>query len=201
MLPQNQARIAPPGRKPVVLSVPSFVKTFAAPGIDSKPTEFGILASGAGQHPTVPTFKVNPWDWYNESASQGYSTERLVGNFPATQAPTMDKMKIRRRGVDPWGGTFAMHPHSLQHPGGITDMNPGADYMIAGGRGAASSMVRLSIRNANVSQGMKLPVLPPGATRAGLAPMPTGGNFDGSPATPLLPTVAGWPTIFSFRGA
>lgn len=201
-LPQNQSRIAPPGRQAVVLSAPSFVKTYASPGIDSGPAEFGIFVSGAAQHPITRTFKVNPWDWFNESASQGYSTEKLVGGFSATQAPTVDTLKIRRRGVSPFGGMFMQHPHSLQHPGGIADLNPGADYRIAGGKGQASSMVRVSApTDAMPNRGMKLPTLPRGASRGGVANIPTGGTFDSSPAVPLMPKIAGWPTIFSFRMA
>ena len=200
-VPQSQQDLAPKGRQAVTYSVPGFVKTFASPGIDSVPDETGVFASGAGLRPDSKTFKIYPWDWYNESSSQGHSTEKLIGGFSITQAPTMDKMKVRRRGVDPFGGLFVQHPHSEQHPGGIVDMNPGADYKVAGGKGQASSMVRLNVSPSRPNVGMKLPVLPAGATRGGLAPIPTGGTFDGSPAVPVKPRISGWPTIFSFRSS
>src|SRR5271157_4413454 len=69
-VPQSQQDLAPKGRQAVTYSVPGFVKTFASPGIDSVPDETGVFASGAGLRPDSKTFKIYPWDWYNESSSQ-----------------------------------------------------------------------------------------------------------------------------------
>lgn len=176
-----------------------FVKVFAAPGIDSHPDEQGVFNSGAGFDPQAPTAKTQPWDWYNEAPTQHYETENFVGNFGATKAPDASKLKIRKRGLSPWGGFGPGMRASLtyQHPGGIADMNPGADRLIAGGPGAASSFCRLhGVRD---NRGMKLPVLPQEVNRGGLAPVPSGGGGHDPLAAPLRPKIPGWPTIFAFR--
>jgi hypothetical protein len=173
-----------------------FVKVFAAPGIDSHPSEVGVFASGAGREPETSTFKSAPYDWFNEAPSQGYHTENLIGGFDATKAPPATSMSIRKRGVSPWGGFFPGKRAALiyQHPGGIADMNPGASSRIAGGPGQASSLVRThGVRN---NRGMKLPVLPATVTRGGSAPVPSGGGSHEPLTAPILPKVPGWPSIF-----
>jgi hypothetical protein len=179
------------------------VKMYASPGIDSVPQEVGVFASGAGFRPDSPTFKAKPYDWANESRDQGYATGRLIGNFAATQAKNANRLKIRRRGKAPFGGTFIPpgNPHSQQHIGGITDMNPGASHLIAGGPGAASTFVRMNTSKEKTNRGAKLPVMPNRVTRGGVLPLPTGGGFDAALAAPLTSKVSGWPTIFSFRNA
>jgi hypothetical protein len=175
---------------------PSFVKVYAAPGIDSHPTEQGLFASGAGFDPIALPAKTHPYDWLNESPSQSYATENLIGNFDATKAQPAKSMSIRKRGVSPWGGFFPGRRAALtfQHPGGIADMNPGCSAIIAGGSGQGSSMVRLhGVRN---NRGMKLPVLPQEVTRGGTAPTPSGGGSHEPLTAPLIPKVPGWPSIF-----
>jgi len=182
------------------MAVPPFVKVFAAPGIDSHTSETGVFNSGAGFDPNAPTLKTPPWDWTNEAPTQSYGTENLVGNFGATKAPDAQSLKVRRRGLAPFGGFFPGKRASLayQHPGGIADMNPGASSRIAGGPGAASSFCRLS--NPSKDRGLKLPVLPNQVAPGLPAPIPTGGGSHEPLAAPLMPRVPGWPTIFSFRG-
>ena len=173
-----------------------FVKVFAAPGIDSHPSEVGVFASGAGREPETATFKSAPYDWSNECPTQHYNTERLIGGFDATLAPPANSMQIRKRGISPWGGFFRGKAHNLiyQHPGGIADMNPGASSRISGGPGAASSLVRThGVRN---NRGMKLPVLPPDVTRGGSAPVPSGGGSHEPLTAPIMPKIPGWPSIF-----
>lgn len=186
------------------ISPPSFVKTFASPGVDSPQEEFGVFASGAGTpNPKAKGFKIFPWDWQNDAPEQGPTPGKFIGNFAATQAKPAHSMSVRRRGVSPWGGSaLKLHPHSMQHTGGNQDMNPGADYQIAGGQGQASSFVRIqSTAATNQSRGMKLPVLPQATTRGGMAAIPAGGTFDGSPAPPLMPRVNGWATVFAWKQA
>jgi hypothetical protein len=176
-----------------------FVKVFAAPGIDSHTDEQGVFNSGAGFDPKAPTLKTPPYDWYNEAPTQHYETENFVGNFAATKAPDVKSLAIRKRGISPWEGFFPGKRQSViyQHPGGIADMNPGADSRIAGGPGSASSFCRLhGVRD---NRGMKLPVLPQEVSRGGKAPIPTGGGGHEPLAAPMKPKIAGWPTIFSFR--
>lgn len=176
-----------------------FVKVFGSPGIDSHTDEVGLFNSGAGLSPHTGTAKASPWDWWNEAPTQHYETENLIGNFSATKAPNAKSIAVRKRGLSPWEGFFPGKRASViyQHPGGIADMNPGADSRIAGGPGAASSFCRMhGVRD---NRGMKLPVLPQEITRGGLAPMPTGGGGHDSLSAPLKPKVPGWPTIFSFR--
>ena len=177
---------------------PSFVKVFAAPGIDSHISEQGVFNSGAGLAPDHATLKTPPYDWGNEVETYDHNTGRLVGNFAATQAPNAASMKIRKRGISPWGGN-STHQRGISHmhPGGIADMNPGADSRIAGGSGAASSMCRVN-RVTDNSRGMKLPVLPQETARGGAGNVPAGGGGHDSLAAPLKPKVPGWPTIFSF---
>jgi hypothetical protein len=177
---------------------PPFVKVFAAPGIDSHISEQGVFNSGAGLDPHAPTTKTPPYDWSNESPSQGYETEHLVGNFGATKAPTAKSIAVRRRGFSPFGGFFPGKNISLsyQHPGGIADINPGASSLIAGGPSSASSLVRLN--GGKINRGMKLPILPQQIVRGGVAGMPSGGGSHEPLVAPLMPKVAGWPTIFSF---
>jgi hypothetical protein len=174
-----------------------FVKVFAAPGIDSHPSEQGVFNSGAGFDPTATTSKTPPYDWGNEAPSQNYETENLVGGFDATKAPTAHALGVRRRGVSPWGGHFPGKQAAMtfQHPGGIADMNPGASARIAGGPGQASSMVRLHGVRSN--RGMKLPVLPQEVTRGGSLPIPVGGGSHDPLVAPLMPKVPGWPSIFN----
>jgi hypothetical protein len=173
-----------------------FVKVFAAPGIDSHPSEQGLFNSGAGFDPTATTLKAAPYDWLNEAPTQSYQTENFIGNFTATKAPDAQSLSIRKRGVSPWGGFFPGKRASLiyQHPGGIADMNPGASARVAGGKGSASSLVRThGVRN---NRGMKLPVLPQEVTRGGSAPMPSGGGSHEPLTAPILSKVPGWPSIF-----
>lgn len=172
-----------------------FVKVYAAPGIDSHPTEQGVFNSGAGFDPTANTAKTPPYDWLNEAPSQGYATENLVAGFNATKGKPANSMSIRKRGVSPWGGNFPGKTSlAYQHPGGITDHNAGAAATIAGGAGQASSFVRLHGVRGN--RGMKLPVTPQEVTRGTAAPFPTGGGSHEPLTAPMVPKVPGWPSIF-----
>jgi hypothetical protein len=178
-----------------------FVKVYAAPGIDSTPHEQGVFNSGAGFSPAAPTLKTPPYDWSNEAPSQGYGTERLVGTAAATKAPDATSLKVRRRGVTPWGGFFSGRESlKYQHPGGITDHNAGASALIAGGPGAASSFCRINGNNARDGRRMKLPILPQTVVRGGVASFPAGGGSHEPLIAPLQPKIKGWPTIFSFTG-
>lgn len=176
-------------------------KQFAAPGIDSGPEEFGVFNSGAGRHPDTATLKASPTDWANEAASMGFETEHFVGNYPATKAPGASSLQIRRRGKAPFGGFFpgARNKEAYQHPGGNVDHNAGADHLIAGGPGQASSFVRVN-KTTKPNRGMKLPVMPETIVRGGLATLPAGGGSHEPLVAPLQPKVAGWSSIFSFRG-
>lgn len=179
------------------------VKMYASPGIDSVPQEVGVFSSGAGMRPDAPTFKAQPYDWKNDGTNQGHTSGRLIGNFSATQAKTADQLKIRRRGVSPFGGQYKSpgNPHSMKHSGGSFDMNPGSSHLIAGGPGQASTFVRTQTKQTKPDRGMKLPVLSHAVTRGGLVPIPTGGGFDAALSAPLASTITGWPTIFAFRKA
>ncbi|SRR6266849_207228 len=178
---------------------PSFVKVFAAPGIDSHPTEQGVFNSGAGFDPVAPTLKTPPYDWLNEAPSQGYETENLIGNFGATKAKTIKNIAIRRRGISPWGGFFhgGRQALAMQHPGGITDHNAGCSSIIAGGPGAASTFAR--IHGGRSQRGMKLPILPQEVKRGGAQAFPLGGGSHEPLVAPLTPKVPGFVSIFQFR--
>jgi hypothetical protein len=196
-----KTKAAPPTQLVPPYEPRSFVKVFASPGIDSTPGEFGVIASGAAFPPVAGTYKTPPWDWANDAPEQGNEPGRLVGNFSATTAPVAADLKVRRRGLSPFGGSFQSpgNPHSQQHTGGIVDMNPGASFLIAGGPGAASSMVRLQSKIKKPNLGMKLPVLSNAVQRGGVVPLPAGGSADAGLAAPLMPKLTGWPTIFAFR--
>jgi hypothetical protein len=178
-------------------------KLFAAPGIDSGVDEYGINNSGAGRHPDAKTTKAAPTDWSNESPVQNHATGRLVGNYSATQAPNAKSMAIRRRGLAPFGGFFPGKRSglSMQHPGGIVDHNAGADHLIAGGTGQASSMCRVNVIGRKSDAGMKLPVMPSTITRGGISAIPSGGGSHEPLTAPLQPKVSGWASIFAFRKA
>lgn len=195
-----------------------FVRVYAAPGIDSPTTDQGILSSGAGAHPSslpkLSARNASPVDWANESAAQGGATEHLVAGYAATKSPNANSLKVRVRGISPWGSKFVSSvkvkqapgrpgaPDSSQHPQGNADLNPGAGSMIAGGRGAASTFVRTKIRDPKNRQGMKLPVLPGQAQRGGAIPIPSGGGVLGTgPAAPVTPLIPGLNSIFKFMGA
>lgn len=176
-------------------------KLFAAPGIDSGVEEYGVFASGAGRAPHTATTKASPTDWGNEAPTQSYETENFVSGYPETKAPSANSLQVRRRGKAPFGGFFAGARASLayQHPGGITDHNAGADHLIAGGPGAASTFCRVNVLPRKKGQGMKLPVLPTQVVRGGLAGIPSGGGGHEPLAAPLQPKISGWKGIFSFR--
>lgn len=166
-------------------------KKFASPGIDSSPDEQGVFNSGAGMGPNVKTAKsgANPYDWNGRNPYSALQSGRLIGNFPATQAPPASSLRIRRRGISPFGGAADRFKSGAirEKAGGIVDMNPGAGSLIAGGPGAAASMVRVNGAR-KVNEGMKLPVLPMAVTRGGTAVMPAGGGVLGfGPAAPLVP--------------
>jgi hypothetical protein len=177
-----------------------YYKLFAAPGIDSQITEQGLISSGAGLHPDTVTEKASPTDWQNESPSQGYATDRFIGNFAATQAPNPTSLRVRRRGLSPFGGTFPGKSGTLayQHPGGISDMNPGASSLIAGTGNSTPPICRVNTHNPK-TRGMRLPVLPTQIVRGGQGVMPTGGGSHEPLTAPLQPRVSGWASIFSFR--
>lgn len=178
-----------------------FVKMFAAPGIDSHPAEHGCFNSGAGFDPSAPTMKTPPYDWGNESPTQNHGTGCLIGNFEATRSPDATSLKIRRRGIDPWGGpppTTGGANLGNTHPGGITDMNPGSASTIAGGTGHAPTMCHVNLKKTSFTRGMKLPVMPSQAMTGGRNSLPSGGGFGGSLAAPIRPSIPGWTTIFSF---
>lgn len=179
-----------------------FVKVFASPGIDSDISEVGLFNSGATFRPedARKAAKASPHDWGNEAPSQAHKTENLVGGFDATKSKDPRSLRVRNRGISPFGGTFpGAHLASHQHPGGIVDMNPGAGSMIAGGTGAASSLVRIS-RVGDDTRGMKLPVLPKQVTRGGKAMFPQGGGGHDAVAAPIAPKMPGFASIFSFGG-
>jgi hypothetical protein len=180
---------------------PSFVKVYAAPGIDSHPSEHGPFNSGAGFDPFTPTLKTPPFDWFNEAPSMGKATERLVGNFPSTQAKGADSLKLRKRGHSPWSGYIGGGREALamQHPGGIVDTNTGASSLIAGGPGAPSTLVRL--HGGRSQRGMKLPVLPQEVKRGGATSFPVGGGSHEPLTAPFRPKVPGFASIFAFRNA
>jgi hypothetical protein len=184
----------------VAKDAPSFVKVFAAPGIDSTTHEQGVFNSGAGFDPNAPTLKTPPYDWNKENPALGYGTGRLVGNYPETTAPDATSLKVRKRGLSPFGGPFSGTGSILshQHPGGIADMNPGAGSLIAGGRGQASSFCRVNGKYADVNRRLKLPVLPVPAPRGGVTSFPSGGGSHEPLTAPLQPQISGWPTIFKF---
>ncbi|HTD18620.1 MAG TPA: hypothetical protein VK667_03720 [Ktedonobacteraceae bacterium] len=173
-----------------------FTRQFAAPGIDSDISDYGIYSSGAGFHPEETTTKTSPYDWTNENPTFGHKTAELVNGYSATRAQTIDQARVRIRGICPWGGKLPNRKEYAYHPGGSVDVNAGAGSMIAGGRGSASSMVR--VQKASPTRGMKLPVLPDEMRRGGPSPMPIGGSADTSPAPPFAPKVSGMPSIFGF---
>ncbi len=112
----------------------------------------------------------------------------------------MKSIAVRKRGASPFGGFFQGKDALIyQHPGGLADMNPGADSKIAGGIGQASSFCRVNINNPD--RAMKLPVKPSQITRGGPAKIPTGGGSHEPLVAPMMPKVPGWPTIFSFKTA
>lgn len=182
---------------------PLVFKMFAAPGIDSVPTEVGVFNSGAALAPDHPTAKASPTDWANESVEQNYSAGRLVGNYEATQAKGANSIAIRRRGLAPFGGFFAgKQSLNVQHLGGIVDHNAGADHLIAGGPSAAATFCRVNITQQKHNRGAKLPIMPRMIQRGKLASIPAGGGSHEPLVAPLQPKVSGWPTIFSFtKGA
>ncbi len=182
---------------------PLVYKMFAAPGIDSHPLDVGIFNSGAGRAPDTETAKAAPTDWSNESPTQNRTAGRLVGNFEATAASGANSMAIRRRGLAPFGGFFAgRNSLAVQHPGGIVDHNAGADHLIAGGPGAASTFCRVNITQQKHNRGAKLPIMPRMLQRGTVAQIPAGGGQYEPLVAPLQPKISGWPTIFSFtKGA
>lgn len=178
---------------------PLSFKVFAAPGIDSAVDEQGVFNSGAGLHPDHETLKAAPTDWSNESPTQNHTTGRLVGNYAATEVKGADSLKIRRRGLAPFGGFFSgKNELAMQHPGGIVDHNAGADHLIAGGPGAAATFCRVNVTNQKQNRGAKLPVLPRLLPRGDVSRIPAGGGSHEPLVAPLQPKIAGWPTIFSF---
>lgn len=183
------------------------MKVFACPGIDSDVSEYGVFNSDAGRA-GGRGFKQKgvPSDWSSRNPVWGLATGRLVGNYAATQSPNVKSLRIRRRGVSPWGG----YPHhilksrykndnadSMLNVGGSVDMNPGCSSLIAGGSGAASSMVRTQSKEKR-DRGMKLPVLPATLHRKGNASTPMGGTSN-APSAPITPRLMGLPSIVKVK--
>lgn len=174
-----------------------FVRHYAAPGIDSNLEEFGIRSSGAGLHPETVTLKSAPYDWGGINPTAHYDVSELVNGYLETKAPSADRIRVRVRGIDPFGGFFpGKHPNVNYKAGGVADTNTGLSSMIAGGPGQASSLVRVG--KVLPTQGMKLPVLPAEARRGGAMKMPAGGSTTGEAPAPFTPKVAGFPGIFGF---
>lgn len=179
---------------------PTVFKMFASPGIDSPVTDFGVFGSGAGRAPDTETTKASPTDWKNDNPTLDSDDNQFIGNY-STPSGGANKLGIRRRGLAPFGGHFAggnRHFIAMQHSGGIVDHNAGADHLIAGGPGAASTFCRVNVGSKKGNRGAQLPVLPPIAGRGGLQPLPTGGGSHEPLTAPLQPKISGWPTIFSF---
>lgn len=163
------------------------VRRYASPGIDGS-TDVGVLSSGAGYPPDDLTGIQNaaPYDWISLNPNAGHDSGYLIGNVPATKAPTANQIRSRRRGVAIWGGyiTGRTSP-SMMNVGGSVDLNTGADKFIANGTGAAASMVRVNGRN---PQNMRLPVVPMQTVRGGSTLLPSGGQSPGfGPAVPVIP--------------
>lgn len=180
---------------------PTHYKVFAAPGIDSPASEFGVFNSGAGRAPNTETGKVEPYDWRNDNPTLDSDDNRMVGNFGATASGGANRLAIRRRGLAPFGGFVSggnRHLVAMQHSGGIVDHNAGADHFIAGGPGAASTFCRVNIVSPKTNRGAKLPVLPPMPSRGGVQAIPGGGGSHEPLTAPLQPKISGWPTIFNF---
>lgn len=173
---------------------------FASPGIDAGTFDQGAYKSGAGlslDSPQVQTPNFAPSDWSSRNPLIGDQTGNLIGNFDATRAPDAKSIRVRRRGVTPWGGSFDNYGTGMnvQKSGGIVDLNTGADMRIAGGKGQASSFVRVAGPK-KPDEGMKLPVLPKQVTRGGIMATPTGGGVMGTGApAPIQPKVYGFPAI------
>ena len=176
------------------------MKRFAAPGIDSGTLNQGVYNSGAGlslDSPQVLNPSYAPYDWSSRNPLVSEQTGNLIGGFDATKAPTAADIRTRRRGLTPWGGSFDNYGsgRNVQKSGGIVDMNTGADLRIAGGKGQASSFVRVSGPK-KADEGMKLPVLPKQIVRGGVMATPTGGGVMGTGApAPIQPKVYGFPAI------
>ncbi len=173
---------------------------FAAPGVDTGTFDQGAYKSGAGlplESPQVQNPNSPPWDWGSNNPLIDHATSNLVGNFDATKTPNASTIRIRRRGITPWGGSFDNYGvgRNAQKSGGIVDTNTGADIRISGGKGQASSFVRVNGPRKS-DEGMKLPVLPKQVVRGGVVLTPTGGGIMGTGApAPIQPKVYGFPSI------
>lgn len=172
------------------------VKVFAAPGIDSHPSEQGVFNSGSGFGPQAPTAKTGPHDWASISREQTNETGELIAGFPQSKAPTAASLKIRKRGISPFTGNFKTAVPTVQKRGGIADMNPGAGNKIAGGKAAGSSLVRTKFRD-NKQNTRPVYTQPPAQRRGLQVPLPTGGSHTTSGQVPVLPTT-GAASIFGF---
>lgn len=176
------------------------MKRFAAPGIDTGLMDQGVFNSGAGFAPDAPQVlnpSYAPLDWASNNPTIDHATENLIGNFDATKAPDASTIRTRRRGISPWGGAYDNYGYGTnrQKSGGIVDLNLGADNRVAGGKGQASSFVRVSGPK-KPDEGMKLPVLPKQVVRGGPMASPTGGGVMGTGApAPVQPKVYGFPSI------
>lgn len=175
------------------------MKAFASPGIDSNPDEHGVYNSGAGLRPDTPVSKTHalPPDWGSNNPLIDHVTSNLIGGFDATAAPDASTIRVRRRGVSPFGGSFDRFGSGINanKSGGTSDMNTGASGLIAGGKGQASSFVRVQGPKKQ-DEGMKLPVLPKQVIRGGVTATPSGGGVMGTGApAPIQPKVYGFPSI------
>lgn len=173
---------------------------FASPGIDAGTFDQGAYKSGAGlslDSPQVQNPNAAPYDWSSKNPLVGHETGHLIAGFDATRAPDAASMRTRRRGISPWGGAVNdyFEPRNVEKSGGIADMNTGADMRIAGGKGQASSFVRVSGPK-KPDEGMKLPTLPRQVVRGGVLATPTGGGVMGTGApAPVQPKVYGFPAV------
>lgn len=190
----------------------------ASPGVDGF-HNWGPFASGASTSGFASVTKAGrvPSDWASNDPNWGHPGGGGVGSiFPSVKGAKA--IRNRKRGISPFEGFFSsvsgrsgkvnvesgsgLKADSVMKPGGIVDLNPGADNAIAGGvmgAGQASTLVRL--HGVRGDRNMRLPVMPPAAARSGEPMNPAGGAQDAGPMAPLMPQVAGMPSIFGFFSA
>ncbi len=178
--------------------VPREVARFASPGIDDT-SNIGVFNSGAAFPPQQAVGgNDSPSDWSSENTTATTASGGGVGSiFPKSQPAS--SLRTRRRGVTIWGG-FWPHQRASEigvKSGGTSDTNTGLSRLIAGGNGAASSMVRTH-GSKRVDRGMKLPQTPRSVVRGGQASVPAGGAMFGQGlGSPTMPQVFGFPSVIS----
>ncbi len=176
------------------------MNVFAATGIDSHPNDVGVYHSGAGLHPDNELVgrkkKQLPAEWASNNPLIDHATGELVSGFSVTRAPDANEIRVRRRGVSPFGGSGLRFTNGSyrEKSGGTADMNTGASMNIAGGPGQASTMVRTDGPK-KVDEGQKLPVLPKQTTRGAAIPVPAGGMAAFGANAPVVPKMPGFGSV------